>query len=305
MAAYEMTALREELIVKKIVTVHYFEFEKNYVFIGEKHDFWELVYVDKGEADIVQGTRWSRLRQGELAFHQPGEFHNLRANGEVAPNIVIVAFDCRSRAMRFFRDKIVTLRDEEKHLLADVVKEAGRAFVSPLGDPFLLKMERASENIPFGCEQMIKLSLERLLISLYRSNTLRPVSRSILKQHMERDLVENVIDFLNDNLGGTLTFGQVADFAKVSRTGLKEAFREKMGMGVMAYYIRLKVERAKSLIREDTYNFTQIAALLGYDSIHHFSRQFRQVTGMSPTEYARSVKIEFDDMAFNDSEKLL
>ena len=45
------------------------------------------------------------------------------------------------------------------------------------------------------------------------------------------------------------------------------------------------------MIREGSHNFTEIAALLGYNSIHYFSRHFKKVTGMTPSEYASSVKV--------------
>ena len=46
MTAYQPTVLRREIDVRFVVTVHYFEYAKNYVFEGERHDFWELLYVD-------------------------------------------------------------------------------------------------------------------------------------------------------------------------------------------------------------------------------------------------------------------
>jgi YesN/AraC family two-component response regulator len=67
-------------------------------------------------------------------------------------------------------------------------------------------------------------------------------------------------------------------------------------MGANAYFIQLRIKAAKAYIREGNYNLTQIAELLGYDSIHYFSRQFRTITGMAPSEYARSVRaIEKED----------
>ena len=49
-------------------------------------------------------------------------------------------------------------------------------------------------------------------------------------------------------------------------------------------------ELAKELIREKNMNFTQIADYLGYTSIHYFSRQFKKIAGMTPSEYASSIK---------------
>ena len=50
-AVYFKTQPQNIFNVTKIVTIHYFEFDKSFVFKGEKHDLWELVYVDKGRVD--------------------------------------------------------------------------------------------------------------------------------------------------------------------------------------------------------------------------------------------------------------
>ena len=52
----------------------------------------------------------------------------------------------------------------------------------------------------------------------------------------------------------------------------------------------MKIEEAKKLMREGKYNFTQISDILGYTSIHYFSRQFKNVTDMTPSQYVLSVK---------------
>ncbi|MGL4372980.1 MAG: helix-turn-helix domain-containing protein, partial [Turicibacter sp.] len=80
-------------------------------------------------------------------------------------------------------------------------------------------------------------------------------------------------------------------YTNLSQTHIKVLFKEKVGTGVMENYKSLKVEKAKLMIREDNYNFTQIADKLGYHSIHTFSRNFKKATNMTPSEYARSVRV--------------
>jgi len=48
---------------------------------------------------------------------------------------------------------------------------------------------------------------------------------------------------------------------------------------------------ARQMIREGHLNVTQISAKLGFQSVHYFSRRFKELTGMSPREYADSVKM--------------
>ncbi|HHW00172.1 MAG TPA: helix-turn-helix domain-containing protein [Clostridiaceae bacterium] len=60
----------------------------------------------------------------------------------------------------------------------------------------------------------------------------------------------------------------------------------------MEFYRNLIIEKAKKMIREGYHNFTEISDILGYTSIHYFSRAFKKATGMTPSEYAISVKMK-------------
>jgi len=51
--SYQFTELKEELIIKKIVSLHYFEYMSDFTFPGESHNFWEFLYVDKGELQVT------------------------------------------------------------------------------------------------------------------------------------------------------------------------------------------------------------------------------------------------------------
>ena len=65
-------------------------------------------------------------------------------------------------------------------------------------------------------------------------------------------------------------------------------------MGVIEYFSLMKINIAKELIRTNRMNFTQISEHLGYTSIHYFSRQFKKITGMTPSEYVTSIKAMAD-----------
>ena len=292
MDTYEPTVLRRDLAVPAVVTVHYFEYAKNYVFEGERHDFWEFLYVDKGEVEVMAGDTGYCLKQGEMIFHKPGEFHNVFANGMVAPNLVVVAFVCTSPAMAYFEEKVVKAEEVERELLARIVHEARDAFANPLDNPGSLRMERATSSA-FGSEQMIGLLLEQMLIRMVRRGAERDravKTSSSVKRRSDHDLVQRIIGYMQENACGTLTFSQVCRFSAQSATNLKTIFKSVTGMGVMEYYRSLKIDVAKTLLREGGGNITQIADKLGYTSVNYFSRYFKQATGMTPSEYTQSIQ---------------
>lgn len=292
---FKATSIKKVFNINKIVTVHYFEYEKDYSFIGETHNFWEIVYVDKGEIEIEMDNEIKHLEQGNIAFHEPEEYHNLRANGIVAPNLIIISFICNSPAMSFFKKKVLPLSDIERHLLATIIRETIQAFSSPLEDTFLSGLSRRCDAT-FGSEQMISNSLEQLLISLYRNFGEIRKSSTTLRRGIDQDVLSNVLSFLQDHICEKLTLPQIADAVGISCTGLKTLFKEQIGEGVISHFSNMKTDIAKAMIREGKYNISQISAYLGFDSIHFFSRRFKQLTGMSPTEYGKSVKVEFENL---------
>lgn len=125
-----------------------------------------------------------------------------------------------------------------------------------------------------------------------KSTSLAGKLSSSVKERSDGDMFKKVIEFLNDNVAADIAFEDVCRFLSLSKTYLKVLFKEKSGMSVMEYHKKLKIEEAKNLIREGDHNFTQIACILGYASIHYFSRHFKKATGMTPSQYASSIKIK-------------
>lgn len=290
--AYVPLTLNRPIRIENIYSVHYFEYDPNYSFVGESHDFWEIVYADKGEVCVTAGDEEKLLKKGQMIFHKPGEFHNIRGTGKEAPNIVIVSFECNDPAMSFFEGKIVNAGDNERVLMARIVSMAGYAFSTPLDNPWTEQLERRDSQ-PFGAEGIIGISLEYMLIELVRRGENGKPSRptSLIRERSQNEFLARVQQYLEENIDKRLVLSDICRDNLVGRSYLQKIFREKTGGGAMEYFGNLKIEKAKELIREGNHNFTEIAAMLGYNSIHYFSRHFKKVTGMTPSEYSSSVKV--------------
>lgn len=103
--AYNGIELKNVLSIQKIYSIHYFEYMSDFSFAGETHDFWEFICVDKGEVGVTAGTDFKILKKGEIVFHRPNEFHNVRAVSGIAPNLIVMSFDCNDNAMSFLAKK--------------------------------------------------------------------------------------------------------------------------------------------------------------------------------------------------------
>ena len=146
---YIKTKLHREIVIDSIITMHYFEYMKDFVFRGESHDFWEFLYVDKGEIHVTADSLRTTLKKGDIIFHKPNEFHNVEATGTIAPNLVVVSFSSSSPVMGFFENKCFHIDEAERSLLAEIITEARNCFSMRLDDPYLTHMVKNSPEV-FG-----------------------------------------------------------------------------------------------------------------------------------------------------------
>ena len=280
------------LHISKIVTIFYMELSKDFQYEGESHDFWEMVYIDKGEMLCTAGKNQFVLKSGEVTFHKPNEFHNLSGDGNTAPNVGIMTFECHNAAMTHFEGKILRLTAEEKRLLSMLFSEGLSCF--QLEDPTnpLLQNLKILPDAPFGSFQMVQNLLEIFLISLYRHRDQLP-NESRRRVHIDGVAVplevKEILDILDANIYGKLTVADIAKAVGKSQSTVKNLFNRFQSGGIIQYYNSLKIREAKRLIRENRYTMSQIAELLSYDSAQYFSKCFRIATHMTPTEYKRSI----------------
>ncbi len=278
--------------IDSIITIFYMEFSKDFSYEGERHDFWEMVYVDKGEVICTADTKQFVLKGGELTFHKPNEFHNLSANKNVAPNVSIITFDCKSPAMNYFKGKIFKLSLAEKNTLSMLIEEGLSCYSMVDQKNPLLQQLIKLDSAPFGSSQMTKNLLECLLIGLSRHKD------SLDKKERYNYMfdgatiphdVKEIIDFLENNVYAKLSIDKIADLLGKSPSTIKKTFSSFKKHGIMDYFNRLKIKEAKRLIREKNYNFSQVSDMLGFDTPQYFSIVFKKYTKMSPKEYKDSI----------------
>jgi len=290
-ATYVKTQLQNVVNISKIVTVHYYEFDKNFVFHGEKHDFWEIVYIDKGRVQVRSDDENLILSQGEIVFHRPNEFHSIKAL-DSAPNFFVVSFVCNSPLM-IYLEKYHTVLNKTLHgFISSVIKEAENTYVIPKNDPTLKKLIK-KKTAPIGGEQLIKTYLEQFLIFLIR-NIVKKEEPSVFptKESMENHLVSSAKRLLEEKAEEPFRVNDLCLALGYSKSYLSKLFHEQTGETIASFAVRQKIKRAKQLIRDGNLNFAQISDNLSFDNPQYFSRVFKRVTNMTPSEFKSSLNFE-------------
>ena len=279
--------------VENIITLFYMEMSKNFHYDGESHDFWEMVYIDKGQMICTADKNRFLLKSGEMVFHKPNEFHNLSGDRQTAPNVSILTFQCRSRAMHRLEGKIFRLGPEEKEILSRLFAEGLATYrLVDERNPLLQNLQRL-ENAPYGSSQMVKNLLELFLIMLCRNTDVvtRRERRSVMIDGVDVPYnIKEILDCLQKNLYGRITVGDIADLLGKSESTIKQSFATFRKAGIMHYYNEMKIREAKKLIRQGQYNISQISDLLGFESPQYFSRCFKKAVHMTPREYKQSIR---------------
>ena len=263
--------IHQRLRVENLYTFFYQEKEQGFLFSGESHPMLELTYVDQGELHSVADGQDLLLQQGDMVLYGPDQWHMQYADIGIAPRFVTISFDVQG---------------------SDLSKLYNRKFKSPQKAVTLLQqMLREQERTdPYSHDMIISL-LTQLLLTLQRE-TDAPAEKLKASHslHNENEIIRKAQQYVSSHIRERLTVPVVAQNADVSPSYLTALFHKHLQISPGEYIRRIKLQESKQMIREDSMNFTEIATALQYSTVHHFSRQFKEKFGITPSEYAKSVR---------------
>ena len=287
--AYE---IKKTIDIESLTSIHYFEFDDSFVDHPEAHEPWEIVYIDRGECDIIADDEIYHLKQGEMYFHKPYEKHMLKIIKGIAPNIFIIAFTSRSPAMHYFENRKLEASMSSKQHIAAIIHEASNTFDLPFNNPKMKKLTLKPEEGLWAGQQTILIRLELMLIEIVRENHYYVANTKMFlpKDIIEDDFILKVIEFMESRLYGKFTMDELSAEMSFGKTYISRRFVKACGYSVIDYFTKMKINEAKKLIRESRYNFFEISEMLMFSNSHYFSTIFKKYTGMTPSQYKKSCR---------------
>lgn len=292
MTDYPKYRVQRMIEIDALCSIHYFEFDDQFVDRPESHEAWEMVYIDRGACTVIAGEETARLEQGELYFHPPFEQHLLQTLPGICPNVFIVSFCSASPAMARLADRRIEASLGIRQQIAAILHEAQHTFSMPFNDPQARGFRLKGGDRLWGGEQSVLLRLELLLLELAReTGTGEQAPRMIHGKEIITDpFCLEVIAYMEQRLYEKISLDALSRAMSFSRSYISRRFAEVCGCSVIDYFNWMKVNEAKRLIRETGMNFTEIAEELLFANSHYFSTVFKQHTGMTPSQYRRSVR---------------
>lgn len=99
------------------------------------------------------------------------------------------------------------------------------------------------------------------------------------------DIVSQVSECVLGSLDGEISLKSIAEKLFMNKTYVSEVFKQKTGTSLVHYLTTVKIERAKKLLTDGNYKAYEISGKLGYKDTEYFSKIFKKITGIPPTEF--------------------
>ncbi len=249
--------------VKRIFSFEYWQPEAHFLFSGSCHSHWTLCYGVSGSVHAAIEGRHLTLSPGQMVLCAPEQFHMLYAQEGPAPSFALAVFDATDLPKAIAGP----LWEEES------LRSALNAMIQECSQP-----DMYSENAIQNLLSLVLVQLCRRSIHLPEAHTAQQGEHQIIRRAQQ-----HISAHIREKLSVTLVAGRI----DVSPSYMTALFHKHLAISPGEYIRRAKLQESKRLIQEGVLNFTEIAAALEYSTVHHFSRQFKEHFGITPTQYAK------------------
>ncbi|MCX5662711.1 MAG: AraC family transcriptional regulator [Planctomycetota bacterium] len=284
--------------------VHVFRSPTPEAVTAHDHVFHEIVFVETGTAEHVTAGEARKLRPGDVIVIQPQVWHAYHAPRGFCIINCLIARGLIQRFGGLLEEvdgafELFRRRARRPELEPPVVLHARPADRPAFLHHFETIMQERAE-LRNGWQVAVTAELLKVLLLTARLRgeamgqqgsgmevaTGEAVGGARLADRTAQAVLDTV-SHLESHFAGRLRLAALSQRVHLSPGHLSRAFGKRMGMGVMEYVGRLRIEEACRLLRWSDQPVKAVAAKVGYDEIAYFSRRFKEATGESPRAYRR------------------
>jgi AraC-type DNA-binding domain-containing proteins len=237
----------------------------------------EICYLEKGSQTYSVGGHDYRINGGEVFISFPRELHSTGESNQSRGCLYWVQVDADCR-------KLFGLPEDDAELVSECIRslnartfkvsdETGRLLISAYGD------------IASGSPLRFISARSKLVLFIFGLVT--DMAAYGLDGDMSAE-IKRCLAEIDEGARGELTTTALAASLNYSESYFKQKFKREVGIPPREYILRRKIELSKPELLDLANTVTDTALEFGFSSSQHYSRVFRDVTGMSPSEFIRS-----------------
>ena len=239
-----------------------FLWNKDFVFNGESHQMWEIVYVRSGEVEVTEDEKIYQLKANNMIIHAPWEFHRIKSAGGTSPSLFVMSFYADGELPKKLIEGVFTLTaDQIVHY--NSVFEGVHSFLKTSETSAYAGQTAADRLSVF----LIELSGEN--VTAYFDTSSSAIEYRKLVLAMSSGVCENktLTDFAHE-CGDSVSY-------------IKQLFTKYAGISPKAYYNNLRIAHALKLLKGGK-TINEVSEEMNFSSSSYFSAFFKKQTGNAP-----------------------
>ena len=268
-----------------------------------RQDTWELTYIVFGKGTRILGDSETEFAEGSIVLIPPHIPHcwkfandHVDTDGKIAHYTLTFKTEFIDRCVSAFpeiTERLETLKSVSSVLSFD------KDTTNVLAD-MLQKMSREETT------ELLHYVFRLILLLSKREREASVVGR-FAETDRTSERIAKVREFTQSNYARTITIDMIAEHVGMNRSSFCTFFKKATGQTYITYLNKLRVDRACYLLRQGTFNVTEVCYMVGFNDVPYFNRCFKNNRGMSPKEYAEGVvtqrQIVSDRQILNDNRR--
>jgi AraC-like DNA-binding protein len=253
------------------------------------HPEIELIYIVKGTGDLFVGDSFISYGPGDLFLLGPNQSHVFKSD----PVYFEDSEDnsCKTISVFFHEESLgdCFFNLDETSNIRNLIERSGRGIqfdvsVSDVEAPKILELLELSDFDRF----LSILSILNTLSTTENFDYLATIGSSVPLIEQKNHKVDKVFNFILDHFHEDIKLEDVANIANYSQAAFCHFFKEHTQKTFVQYLIEVRISNACKMLRNTDYNISQICYESGFNNVSNFNRQFKKLTGMSPSAYIKN-----------------
>ena len=234
---------------------------------------FQLLYIAAGKAHFHIDGEEKVVTAGHMVLYRPKEPQKYEYYGKEQTEVYWVHFT-GSNVTNILRSYGLTKEMKVFYCGSDLeYKNHFRSMIQEL--------QMCKDDYP----EMLEIHLRQIFIRLHRYfNTIAKVENSQIAEDIDKAMLY-FAEHYNEDIC-------IEDYARehlMSTSWFIRNFKQYTGSTPMQYILSKRIHNAETLLENEHYNITEISNIVGYDNPLYFSRIFKKVKGISPTEYRKHI----------------
>lgn len=241
------------------------------------HDYYELYFLLDGEREFFIENKMFIVPKNTLVVVPPFCIHKTeggpyrRININISPNLLDKT---QNEFLQSATESIaVKINDEYRGLITRLLSEGSKI---------------QSVNIKSKKDYLLSLAKTILLfLSVQESVSLSLASSSYSMKTVSPEVLK-IIYYINTHYNQQITLKKLCEIFFMSKVSLCKKFKDVMNCSIMEYVMRIRLNKAKVMLRDTTKSIEEVAFECGFSSANYFGLTFKKEIGLSPLNYKKT-----------------